>query len=137
MNIMSHPVPAVPTLPNTSSMAFRDGTPPAKHVAKGTETSSRAGTPSSQSRSNVEKRNTSPLAPSSARGTPTTNSKWSAEEDALLVRLRGKGMIWDDISKFLQGRTSMSCRLHYQNYLERRAEWSEEKKSELARRYER
>ncbi|KAG9235008.1 hypothetical protein BJ875DRAFT_440735 [Amylocarpus encephaloides] len=64
-------------------------------------------------------------------------SKWSAEEDALIIDLRGGGMKWEDISKRLLGRSAISCRLHYQNYLERRSEWDEERKNKLARLYER
>jgi hypothetical protein len=64
-------------------------------------------------------------------------SKWSAEEDALIIDLRGGGMKWEDISKRLPGRSAISCRLHYQNYLERRSEWDEERKNKLARLYER
>ncbi|KAM0329126.1 hypothetical protein ACHAQA_004422 [Verticillium albo-atrum] len=64
-------------------------------------------------------------------------SKWSPEEDSLIIELRGSGMKWEDISKRLPGRSAISCRLHYQNYLERRSEWDEEKKTKLARLYER
>ncbi|TGZ77784.1 hypothetical protein EX30DRAFT_343852 [Ascodesmis nigricans] len=64
-------------------------------------------------------------------------SKWTAEEDALIIALRGRGEKWDDISRQLPGRSAISCRLHYQNYLERRSEWDEEKKNRLARLYER
>ncbi|KAI1825705.1 hypothetical protein F4861DRAFT_162260 [Xylaria intraflava] len=64
-------------------------------------------------------------------------SKWSAEEDALIIDLRGSGMKWEDISRRLPGRSAISCRLHYQNYLERRSEWDEERKNKLARLYER
>ncbi len=64
-------------------------------------------------------------------------SKWSPEEDALNVELRGGGMKWEDISKRLPGRSAISCRLRYQNYIERRAEWDEEKKNKLARLYAR
>jgi hypothetical protein len=64
-------------------------------------------------------------------------SKWSPEEDELIIALRGSGMKWDDISKRLPGRSAISCRLHYQNYLERRSEWDEERKNKLARLYER
>ena len=46
-------------------------------------------------------------------------------------------MKWEDISKNLPGRSAISCRLHYQNYLERRSEWDEERKNKLARLYER
>ncbi|KAI1132126.1 hypothetical protein F5Y10DRAFT_5427 [Nemania abortiva] len=64
-------------------------------------------------------------------------SKWSADEDALIIDLRGSGMKWEDISKRLPGRSAISCRLHYQNYLERKSEWDEERKNKLARLYER
>ena len=64
-------------------------------------------------------------------------SKWSSEEDAAIIELRGNGMKWEDISKHLPGRSAISCRLRFQNYLERRSEWDEEKKNKLARLYER
>jgi hypothetical protein len=64
-------------------------------------------------------------------------SKWSQEEDAIIIDLRGSGMKWEDISKRLPGRSAISCRLHYQNYLERRSEWDDERKNKLARLYER
>jgi hypothetical protein len=64
-------------------------------------------------------------------------SKWTPDEDALIIELRGSGMKWEDISKRLPGRSAISCRLHYQNYLERRSEWDEERKNKLARLYER
>jgi hypothetical protein len=64
-------------------------------------------------------------------------SKWSADEDTLIIELRGRGMKWEDISKRLPGRSAISCPLHYQNYLERRSEWDEDRKNKLARLYER
>lgn len=89
----------------------------------------------------------SSAAASSKRGSPATphplaspakkQSKWSPQEDNLIVQLRGSGMKWEDISKRLPGRSSISCRLHYQNYLERKSEWDEEKKNKLARLYDR
>lgn len=45
-------------------------------------------------------------------------------------------MKWAEISKQVPGRSEMSCRLHYQNYLEW-PEWDENKKNRLARMYER
>ncbi|KAF9771897.1 hypothetical protein IL306_010435, partial [Fusarium sp. DS 682] len=63
-------------------------------------------------------------------------SKWSPEEDALIIELRGRNMKWEDISKRLSGRSNTACRLRYQNYLERRSEWDEERKNKLARLYE-
>ncbi|OJD20522.1 hypothetical protein ACJ73_08146, partial [Blastomyces percursus] len=56
-------------------------------------------------------------------------SKWSSEEDILIIELRRRGMAWGDISKEFPGRSALSCRLHYQNYLERRSEWSEDRKT--------
>lgn len=64
-------------------------------------------------------------------------SKWSGDEDAQIIDYRGNGMKWEDISKKLPGRSAISCRLRFQNYLERRSEWDEEKKNKLARLYER
>ena len=64
-------------------------------------------------------------------------SKWKPEEDTKVLRLRAQGMKWEDISKQLLGRSPTSCRLHYQNYLERRSSWDEEKKNKLARVYDR
>lgn len=78
------------------------------------------------------------LQPSHTSESPAKKqSKWSPDEDALIIELRGSGMKWEDISKRLPGRSAISCRLHYQNYLERRSEWDEDKKNKLARLYER
>lgn len=79
------------------------------------------------------KRSIAPTSESPAK----KQSKWSPEEDALIIELRGSSMKWEDISKRLPGRSAISCRLHYQNYLERRSEWDEERKNKLARLYER
>ena len=65
------------------------------------------------------------------------NTKWSKDEDALIISLRGSNMKWDDISQRMPGRTAIACRLHYQNYLERKNPWDEEKKDKLARLYDR
>ncbi|RMJ25417.1 hypothetical protein PHISP_03695 [Aspergillus sp. HF37] len=75
--------------------------------------------------------------PHAAESPAKKQSKWSPEEDALIIELRGSGMKWEDISRRLPGRSAISCRLHYQNYLERRSEWDEDKKNKLARLYER
>lgn len=64
-------------------------------------------------------------------------SKWSAEENDLIIKLRGDGLKWEEVSRHLPGRSAISCRLHYQNFLERRPLWDEEKKNKLARLYER
>ena len=78
-----------------------------------------------------------PLPAHTSESPAKKQSKWSAEEDALIIDLRGSGMKWEDISKRLPGRSAISCRLHYQNYLERRSEWDEDRKNKLARLYER
>ena len=72
-------------------------------------------------------------------GPPTKKSstKWNAEENQLIIELRGQGMKWSDISRRIPGRTELACRLHYQNYLEKRGDWDEERKNKLARVYER
>lgn len=77
------------------------------------------------------------MGPHSAESPAKKQSKWSPEEDSRIIELRGSGMKWEDISKQLPGRSAISCRLHYQNYLERRSEWDEERKNKLARLYER
>ncbi|EFW15720.1 hypothetical protein D8B26_002211 [Coccidioides posadasii str. Silveira] len=63
-------------------------------------------------------------------------SKWSPEEDESIIRLRGSRTKWEDVSKGLPGRSAMSCRLHYQNHLER-SEWDDAKQDRLACLYER
>ncbi|OQV09671.1 Myb-like DNA-binding domain-containing protein [Cladophialophora immunda] len=62
-------------------------------------------------------------------------SKWSAEEDAKIIQLRQDGMKWEDISRHLPGRSANSCRLRYQNYLEKKGDWDENQKDMLARLY--
>ncbi|MCJ1403634.1 hypothetical protein MMC11_006857 [Xylographa trunciseda] len=78
-----------------------------------------------------------PSVPHPSASPAKRQSKWTPEEDALIVDLRLPGMKWEEISKRLPGRSAISCRLHYQNYLERRGDWDEEKKNRLARLYER
>ncbi|EDN09607.1 predicted protein [Histoplasma mississippiense (nom. inval.)] len=68
---------------------------------------------------------------------PKKKPQWSSEEDVHIIELRGGGMTWEDISEKLPGRSAMSCRLHYQNYLERRGEWREDLKTKLTLLYER
>ncbi|OTB04280.1 hypothetical protein M426DRAFT_155523 [Hypoxylon sp. CI-4A] len=76
------------------------------------------------------------MPPHSSESPAKKQTKWTGEEDSLIIVLRQSGMKWDDISKRLPGRSPISCRLHYQNYLERRGGWDEEKKNKLARLYE-
>ncbi|KAI5800300.1 hypothetical protein DFH27DRAFT_463861, partial [Peziza echinospora] len=77
-------------------------------------------------------------APANSSSSPAKKqSKWTAEEDAIIIDLRQKGRKWNDISEALPGRSPLSCRLHYQNYLERRPEWDEARKNQLSMIYER
>ena len=79
-------------------------------------------------------------APNGSRhsGSPKrSKGKWTPEEDAKIIVLRGRGMKWDDISLEIPDRSPISCRLHYQNYLEKRADWDEEQRNKLARVYDR
>jgi hypothetical protein len=64
-------------------------------------------------------------------------ARWSPEEDALVIDLRGGGMKWEDISKRFSGRSPLSCRLRYQNHLERPSERDEGRKDELTIVYDR
>ncbi|KAF1965720.1 hypothetical protein BU23DRAFT_435760, partial [Bimuria novae-zelandiae CBS 107.79] len=64
-------------------------------------------------------------------------SRWSTEEDDLIIELRGQGKKWSDIATQLPGRSSTSCRLRYQNYLEKNVIWGEEDKNRLAMVYAR
>lgn len=66
-----------------------------------------------------------------------SNSKWSSSENALIISLRLSGMKWEDISKRFPGRSAMSCRLHYQNYLERKCDFDDEMKDKMSRLYDR
>jgi hypothetical protein len=69
----------------------------------------------------------------SSRPMVKARSKWTREDDTLLIKLRGENMKWEDIAKEFPGRSAISCRLHYQNYLEKGVKWSEDKKDDLAR----
>lgn len=66
-----------------------------------------------------------------------SNSKWSSSESTLLISLKLSGLKWGDISKRFPGRSAMSCRLHYQNYLERKCDFDDEMKDKMSRLYDR
>ncbi|KAK0335652.1 hypothetical protein LTR59_011091 [Friedmanniomyces endolithicus] len=67
----------------------------------------------------------------------STSTKWRTDEDASIVKLRRDGRKWKDIAEELPGRSAISCRLRYQNYLERRPQWDERKQDRLALLYDR
>lgn len=64
-------------------------------------------------------------------------AKWSLEDDAKLIQLRQEGRTWDEVSHHFYNRSATSCRLHYQNYVEKKPIWNEDSKDKLARVYER
>jgi hypothetical protein len=59
-------------------------------------------------------------------------SQWTLDEDKFVIMLRDKGTIWKDIAKQLPGRSDISCRLHYQNYLVKWVDWNEAEMNKLA-----
>lgn len=74
--------------------------------------------------------------PVQTMASPAKKEKWSQQEDTTLINLRAGGMRWEDISKDLPGRSAISCRLHYQNYLNPN-KWNQDTKNKLAMLYER
>lgn len=66
----------------------------------------------------------------------TPKCRWSADEDTLIIKLRSTHMKWSDISKQLPGRTAVSCRLRYQNFLGK-MHWDGDRQTRLAYLYER
>lgn len=65
------------------------------------------------------------------------NQKWTAQEDARLISLRGANMKWADVAARIPGRSETSCRLRYQNYVEKDMVWTEARKDKFARLYDR
>ncbi len=82
----------------------------------------------------AKKREVSDVSQSGSRAKRQT--RWSEDENVLLIQCRASGMNWKSISKRLPDRTAISCRLHYQNYLEHPV-WDEERRTKLALLYKR
>lgn len=64
---------------------------------------------------------------------------WSSDEDQKVTELRKQGMKWNMIAEQLPGRSSLSCRLRFQNYIEpsEHDEWDEDSLNDLAILYRR
>lgn len=122
-----------PRVTTSSAVSPRTSSPVTAPTTSLAPSASVASVPSAPSSIPAKRGAPAPIAEAPAK----KQSKWSPEEDSLIIELRGSGMKWEDISKRLPGRSAISCRLHYQNYLERRSEWDEDKKNKLARLYER
>ncbi|KAJ6192092.1 hypothetical protein J3E72DRAFT_389813 [Bipolaris maydis] len=61
--------------------------------------------------------------------------KWTQKDDDLIIRLRSERKKWSEIAKELPGRSSIGCRLRYQNYLEKPHVYGEEVRDKFARLY--
>ena len=78
---------------------------------------------------------TSPQESRHASKKPTR--QWSDADSDKLLKLRGVNTKWDEIARHFPGRTPTACRLRYQNYLEKKYDWNDEKKKSLAVLYDR
>ena len=63
--------------------------------------------------------------------------EWSLGEEKKVREPRSMGWGWTAISGQLPGRSSIACRLHFQNVLEPKLRWNEEEKTKFARLYDR
>lgn len=120
-----HPVSTVPL----QSYSQRQPASHAASVPTGQATAAR--------RSTGGKRPLPKQAKSSGSPAKKSNRKWTTEEDEVLTELRGQGKKWEDISHHIPDRSDIACRLHFQNYVEKRPAWDEAKKDTLAMMYER
>ncbi|KAI4282634.1 MAG: hypothetical protein L6R38_002794 [Xanthoria sp. 2 TBL-2021] len=56
--------------------------------------------------------------------------QWSDTDSDKLLKLRGANTKWDEVARrHFPGWTPTACRLRYQNYLEKKYNWTDEKKS--------
>ncbi|CAL8579397.1 hypothetical protein XPA_005146 [Xanthoria parietina] len=78
---------------------------------------------------------TSPQESRHASKRPTR--QWSDADSDKLLKFRGSNMKWDEVASHFPGRTPTACRLRYQNYLEKKHNWNDEKKKSLAVLYDR
>ncbi|KAL9040429.1 MAG: hypothetical protein Q9214_004491 [Letrouitia sp. 1 TL-2023] len=114
---------------------------PLQSYGQGQPTSHAASVPAGQA--TAARRNTGGKRPlpkqATSSGSPAkkSNRKWTVEEDEVLTELRGQGKKWEDISHHIPERSDIACRLHFQNYVEKRPAWDEAKKDTLAMMYER
>lgn len=65
--------------------------------------------------------------------------QWTKWEDNQVLerRQRNPPMTWDEIAAEIPNRSAIACRLRFQNYMERKAEWTDAEKEQLARLYDR
>ncbi|KAL8702875.1 MAG: hypothetical protein Q9201_003938 [Fulgogasparrea decipioides] len=113
-----------------SSAIPRGAVNPARHASAGGQAP-----PPTSATSSKRTASTSPQESRHASKKPTR--QWSQADSDELLKLRGSNMKWEDVALHFPGRTPTACRLRYQNYLERRFSWTDEKKTKLARLYDR
>ena len=83
----------------------------------------------------IQEKNSNTPKPISPLDAPKTMATWTQSEDELLLKLRGSGMEWAEIQEQLLGRNAFSCRYRYENCLDKKHTWDEDKKNEFARAY--
>ncbi|KAG6188744.1 hypothetical protein E4U27_007023 [Claviceps purpurea] len=64
------------------------------------------------------------------------NSEWSGHEETSLFAYRRSGMLWEDISKLLSGRTVTSCQAYFYRQAAIGPGWSQERKNKLCKLYD-
>ncbi|KAH6664047.1 serine/threonine-protein kinase [Halenospora varia] len=63
-----------------------------------------------------------------AMSRPVRNSRFSSEDDELLLQLKGEGLSWDEISDRFPGRSKGTLQVHYSTKLKPRSETSKNTK---------
>ncbi|KAG5971209.1 hypothetical protein E4U56_007049 [Claviceps arundinis] len=71
------------------------------------------------------------------QGARMPGSNWSGSEEAFLFAYRRSGMLWDDIARLLPERTAKGCHDHYFKQRATGPAWTQERKNDLCKRYER
>lgn len=131
----------VPVVSSTARSQYPVPTVPLQSYSQRQSASHAASVPTGQAtaaqRSTGGKRPLPKQATSSGSPAKKSNRKWTIEEDEVLTELRGQGKKWEDISHHIPDRSDIACRLHFQNYVEKRPAWDEAKKDTLAMMYER
>ncbi|PVH69524.1 hypothetical protein DL98DRAFT_438906 [Cadophora sp. DSE1049] len=57
---------------------------------------------------------------------PVRNSRFSSQDDELLLQLKGEGLSWDEISDRFPERSKGTLQVHYSTKLKPRSETSKE-----------
>jgi hypothetical protein len=90
--------------------------------------SQRQGIPRSVSSSNDRRKSEKSLSQEEAMSRPVKKSRFSSEDDDLLLQLKGEGLSWDEISERFPERTKGTLQVHYSTKLKSRSETSKNTK---------